>query len=291
VTSLTAPRIEAIYPVSPTQEGMIYHTLRDPEAAYYVQQEGFEFAGDLDITNFERAWQTVIERHAILRTAFNWQDLNRMLQVVLADARISLCKFDWREFSAARQSELFAEFLATDRQLGFDLSAAPLMRLTLIQLGRDKYRFVWTHHHALLDGWSGMLLLKELAAFYLASCRGEVLELPCPRPYADYIEWLRRQDPNAAEAFWRKILQGFTVPTPLPDGLCLCEPTMQLGRGEERFQFSKKLSASLQQFVRREQITLNTVLQGAWAILLSKHLGTSDVLFGTVTAPSRVAGH
>ncbi|HJP91741.1 MAG TPA: amino acid adenylation domain-containing protein [Pyrinomonadaceae bacterium] len=276
--------IEAIYPLSPLQEGMLFHHLLTPEATAYVVQMSCTFRGDLDVAAFKRAWSRVIERHAVLRTFFTWEQRDKPLQVVLAQMPLPWMQYDWRDLSSAEHENRFTSFLAEDRKRGFDLAQAPLLRFALIQVEENRYRFLWSFHHILLDGWSMPLLLKELFAFYNAYRNGQELELEEPRPFRDYIAWLRRQDPAATEGFWRETLKGFTVPTPLVVDRPSTDDKERDDYSELSVRLSETLTAKLNALAQRNELTLNLLVQGAWAILLSRYSGEQDVLFGATSS-------
>jgi hypothetical protein len=208
--------IEDIYELSPMQQGLLFHTLLAPHTAEYFEQISCTLGGDaLDVPAWKRAWQEVVNRHPVLRTAFYWEELEKPVQVVQRRAELPVTEEDWRGLSDAEQHERLDAFLETDRTKGFDLAQPPLMRVALLRTGEQAYYFVWSHHHLLLDGWSVQLLFKEVAAGYDAFKRGKSPSLPRTRPYRDYIAWLQRQDLSRAESFWRDYLQGFDAPTPL----------------------------------------------------------------------------
>lgn len=210
--------VEDIYPLSPTQQGLLFHSLYAPEAGVYVQQLSCVFNGKLNVEVFIQCWERAVERHPLLRTSFAWERLEEPLQVVLREVALPSVRQDWRGLSEAQQRERLRDFLREDREQGFDVSGAPLMRVAFIRTGEDACRFVWTSHHLLLDGWSLFLLLEEVFVLYEARCRGEELRLLPVRAYRDYIAWLQQQDLAAAEAFWRRTLKGFDAPTQLRVG-------------------------------------------------------------------------
>ena len=195
-------RVEEIYPLTPLQQGLMFHTMFAPGSGFYIVQFRLVLQ-ELNKPAFKRAWQQVIDRHQILRTAFVSEGVNELLQVVLSKVALNWREEDWRVFSPPEMDQKLQEYLQWDRTTDFDLRQAPLMRFALMQIADDEYHFVWSHHHLLLDGWSVPLLIKEVAAFYAANCKGETLELPKPRAYRDYIAWLDKQDEGAAESFWR----------------------------------------------------------------------------------------
>ncbi len=280
---LERQNVEDVYGLSPMQEGLLFQSVLAPESGEYFEQLAVTLDGRLDLEAFEQAWRRALERHPILRTAFVWQRVPKMLQVVYRQVELPVERHDWRGLSADDQAEQLDAYLAADRQRGFDLARAPLMRLALIRLADESTHVVWSHHHLLLDGWSLPQLFAEIAALYEAGCRGEEARLAPRRPYKDYITWLERQDWASAEAFWRRTLAGFATPTPLP--LALAAPgTLAGGKAAVEGELSREGTAALRAFARGHGLTLNSVVQGAWALLLSRHSGEADVLFGSVVS-------
>jgi amino acid adenylation domain-containing protein/non-ribosomal peptide synthase protein (TIGR01720 family) len=280
-------RIEDIYPLAPMQQGMLFHSLYAPASGTYFEQLNCLLAGGLDVAAFKRAWQRVIERHAVLRTAFIWEGLDEPLQVVLKEAASPFKELDWSGLPPSEQQARLETLLASERAAGFELSRAPLMHLILIKLGAEAHEFIWSHHHALLDGWCVSILLREVFDFYRAFGAGEELRLEPAASYRNYIAWLKRQDLRRAERFWRETLKGFESPTRLT-GSDAEEGGESFERGVEEVQLPAELSAQLQALARQNQLTLNTLMQGAWALLLSRYSGERDVLFG-VTVSGRPA--
>ncbi len=284
--------IEDAYPLSPMQEGMLFHSLYAPESGVYVTQVACTL-GNLDVTSLEQAWSQIMDRHSILRTAFVWENLKKPLQVVGRRVGAPFERQDWRGAPKTEQEERWNAYLKADRGRGFKLSSAPLMRLALFEVGEDTYKFVWSHHHILLDGWSAHLLINEVFYLYTCFCRGQNIRLNPGRPYRDYIAWLQRQDQEAAERFWRQSLRGFTTPTSLGvDRKITSLPDGEERYGDERVRLSADTTASLQAMAKRHKLTLNTVAQGAWAVLLSRYSGADDVVFGSVVSgrPPDLAG-
>lgn len=273
--------IENIYPLSPTQQGILFHTLYAPESGVYVVQSCYTFSNTLNIAAFKQAWQQVISQHPILRTSFYWKQHKEPFQVVNRNVQLPWQQYDWQELPVSQQQERLEAFLQTDRQQGFDVSQAPLMRLILIQVAQETYHFIWSSHHLILDGWSGALVLQQVFQAFNALCHGQVVSLPRTRPYADYIAWLQQQDLSQAEAFWRKVLQGFTAPTQLRVSSFANGAT---GYDEQSLKLSSATTAALQSLARQHKLTLNTLVQGAWAILLSRYSGEEDVVFGATSA-------
>jgi amino acid adenylation domain-containing protein/non-ribosomal peptide synthase protein (TIGR01720 family) len=177
--------IEDIYPLSPIQQGLLFHTLYAPEAGLYFLQVSCRLEGDLNAQAFKRAWQEVAARHPALRTEFVWEGLSEPLQLVRASAEIPVEEVDWRGLPETEQQARLQSFFEADRARGFNLTTPPLMRVTLLRTAEDVYQVVWSHHHLIVDGWSGPLLLRECIAFYEAFRKQETIQLPHSRPYRD----------------------------------------------------------------------------------------------------------
>jgi len=278
------PGLEDVYPLTPMQEGMLYHALSAPASGVYVEHLTWKLHGPLDAESFERAWRRAIERHPILRTALVWSGLEKPVQVVLRSVPACFESLDWSGLDPEEQENGLERFQTEDMRRGYDLSRPPLQRLALMRLGRDLHRFVWSHHHVLLDGWSLPVLLKEVATLYQAFSRGQDLRPDAPRPFRDYVAWLGRQDLAAAERYWKRALEGFGSPTPLLMGRPASGPAQPAEFRMERIRLSRAAAADLRDRARRHQLTLNTVLQGAWALLLARSSGESDVVFGGVVS-------
>jgi amino acid adenylation domain-containing protein/non-ribosomal peptide synthase protein (TIGR01720 family) len=286
------PQIEDIYALSPIQQGLLFQTLSAPESGVYTEQMSCDLIGRLNLSAFETAWQRAIARHSILRTAFLWSELEQPLQIVLDCVRLEVRLEDLRGFQELEQRQHLEEFLAADREQGFDLSKAPLMRLSLFQIDSGAYRCVWSHHHLLLDGWSIPLVLKEVMEDYNALCANETLCDQPARAFRNYIEWLRRQDHSKAEEYWRRALKD-AAPTCLGSDVLPGEAVAQRSRyQDETIRLSAAQTQLLLDFIRQEQLTLNTLVQGAWAILLSHYSGMKKVLFGVTVSgrPAEVMG-
>ncbi|MBW4650218.1 MAG: amino acid adenylation domain-containing protein [Kastovskya adunca ATA6-11-RM4] len=276
--------IADIYELSPMQQGLLFHSLYAPDSGVYFNQFSCTIEGNLNVAAFQQAWQQVVERYPILRTAFYWEELEKPLQVVHRQVEIPWQQHDWRHLSATKQQEQLATFLKGDREQGFELNQAPLMRCILIQFTDDTYQFIWSHHHLLIDGWSLPIILKEVFAFYDAFDQGKELYLPTSRPYRDYIIWLQQQDLSQAEAFWRQELQGFTAPTPLAVGKAANLSNHKPTYAEQDLQLSQAIATELQSVARQHRLTLNTLVQGAWAFLLSRYSGEAEVVFGATVS-------
>ncbi|MBL1266032.1 non-ribosomal peptide synthetase [Candidatus Methylomicrobium oryzae] len=266
-------RIEDLYPLSPLQQGILFHALREPEANLYVTQLAVDLIG-VDADRFIRAWREVSNRHEILRSGFFWQG-EASLQAVWREAEIPVAWLDWR--SAAFNEDELTALAQADYARGFDLARPPLQRLTLVGLPRERTRLIWTNHHLLLDGWSSSLFFAEVMAAYEGNT-------PAPARtsrYRDYIAWLAARDVKTGEAFWREVLREVHEPCLLAN--CLAAP-QQSGNGYVECKLANAETAAVQAFAQQQRLTLNTLMQGAWAMLLSHYTGLRTPVFGTTVA-------
>jgi amino acid adenylation domain-containing protein len=278
--------IEDIYTCSPLQQGMLFHVLSDPDSEMYVERAICDLQGALDLTSFQRAWQGLVDRHPALRTAFRWEGVRKPVQVVRRLAPLHLCYYDWRALSVTQQETQQESVINADRSSFSNLADPPLMRLYVMRATENSYRLIWSIHHLIHDAWSLSILFKEFLASYEALISGHTVPLEPPPPrYRDYIAWLKKQDTVAAGRFWRQALQGFTTPTPLP------ADTGVNGRSDgprcvdrQEVHLSVDATAAMDSFLRKNHLTLYTVMQGAWALLLSYFAGELDVVFGTVVS-------
>src|SRR6266542_2561781 len=277
--------VEGIYRLSPLQQGLLFHTLYEPGSGQYFERTSCLLRG-LEVGAFQKAWATVVKRHPALRTSFHWEGLNETVQVVHRRVDLAWEEGDLRELSDAERRERLRRHLEGDGQRGFRLDQAPLMRMGLMRVDEEGYYFIWSHHHVLLDGWSAALVIKEVFVYYEAYRQGREMELEQPRAYSDYIEWLERQDREKAESYWRRALKGFQTPTALR---VADNRRASGGYQSQRITLSEGMSERLRAVARGHQLTLNTLAQGAWAVLLSRYSGEEDVVFGA-TVSGRESG-
>ncbi|MEM9008396.1 MAG: condensation domain-containing protein, partial [Cyanobacteria bacterium P01_F01_bin.86] len=277
--------VQDLYELSPMQQGMLFHTLYAPESSTYFEQRSCLLEGRLDVAAFKQAWQGVVGRHAVLRTAFYWEETDKPLQVVYEQAQLPWIEADWRSLAASEQSQRLSAFLQGDRAQGFQLNQAPLMRCALFQVAPEQHRFVWSYHHLLMDGWCNALLIKDVLAFYAAYREGQALSLRPPQPYRDYILWLLQQDSQASATYWQTTLAGFQAPTPLGiERSRLSMSSIQSEHDERYHSLAASLITQLNTFAQQHHLTLNTLIQGAWALLLSRYSDTADIVFGATVS-------
>ncbi|HJP05728.1 MAG TPA: amino acid adenylation domain-containing protein, partial [Gammaproteobacteria bacterium] len=282
--------IEDIYPITPMQHGMLFHSIFAEESAdylsqVYLTQVVWELEGNLNAGAFESAWQAVTRRHASLRTSFHQSGLQDPLAIVHQGASILIHSEDWSEFDEEEQTQQLEKLLADDREQSFDLAKAPLMRLYLRRYSKNNFRFVWSHHHIIMDGWSIPVVLDELFQAYEAAIRNTTPQLGAVHSYRDYIAWLGGQDRAAAETHWRASLGEFTAPTPLPGAGKAYRGLQDKSSFAKCFvSFTPEETSALREVAKQQRLTVNTLAQGIWALVLSRYTGESDVLFGATTS-------
>ena len=277
--------VEDIYELSPMQSGMLFDGLAVDNAAMYRVFSLFRLHGDLDIPRFREAWRQVARRHAAIRTSIHFEGLEKPLQIVHREVDLPIELIDLQGLPKAEQEERVQAHVREERAKAFDLRVPPLMRLALFVTGPRSYRFLWTIHHILVEGWSVSIILADVLKIYEALSRGAAAQLPPVRLYRDFILWMQQQDYAGSEAFWRRQLQGFTSPTPLPGGRGSAHLSSAVENyGGHKIGLGAEFSASLESFARERKLTLNTVMRAAWAYLLSCYSSERDVLFGTLVS-------
>ncbi|MDH5548220.1 MAG: amino acid adenylation domain-containing protein, partial [Gammaproteobacteria bacterium] len=278
------PTLDDIYPLSPLQQGLMFHTLYAPNSGVYFHQFACTIEGAIDLNAFKRAWHLTVNRHASLRAAFIYDGLEQPLQLVQREVDVPLYTADWRDKSHEEQAAQLQVFLEEDISCGFDLKAPPLLRLALLQTDDESHYFVLSFHHLLMDGWSFSRFLPEVFVNYEALCKDKKPQLPYSRSYRDYIAWLQQRDHAGAESFWRNELDGFANPTELGTHKQVNATTQHHLYINHKTKLSEELTSDIKAFSQTHQLTLNTVVQGAWALLLQQYSQSSDVCFGITVA-------
>lgn len=278
-------RILDQYPLSPIQHGMLLHALNEPNSGVDVEQIVCTLRENVDAPSLRKAWECVVKRNSVFRTAFRVEGIDDPLQIVYDRVSLPWNELDWRDVDPPEQKNQLQNFLERDRVQGFEVNAAPLLRLTLIRTEQEEYQLIWTFHHALLDGRSFPQVLKEAFGIYDAGCRGQIVQLEPPREYREHIDWLRSQDSSKASNYWREMLKGFSAPTPLVVEKVSRDRVDQSSRqADERTMLTEHQTSRLRTFAAEVGVTLNTLVQTAWALLLSRYSGEEDIVFGTVRA-------
>ncbi|HEY9261651.1 amino acid adenylation domain-containing protein [Chitinophaga sp.] len=282
--------IKDIYPLSPMQEGMLYHYLLDQKEASYFEQTSYHLSGQLDIALVREAYQQLVIRYDILRTIFVYEDLERPLQIVLAEREGNFIYEDISEEVAAAGRDIVVQrYRQADRKRKFRLSEEVPIRMSIYQTGEQDYEFIWSAHHILMDGWCVSILVSEFSVIYRSLLKGIYPDLPPVQPYSDYITWLENRDKKATVNYWQQYLAGYesVAAIPVPKQM-----TRGFELGIDGIVMDEQTSLALKRICTKYSITLNTLLQGAWGIVLSKYNNSQDVVFGSVVSgrPAELPG-
>ncbi|MEL6928912.1 MAG: condensation domain-containing protein, partial [Cyanobacteria bacterium J06600_6] len=268
--------IEDIYPLSPVQQGILFHSVLNPDDSIYVTQICLTLSGDIEPGNIKQAWQEIINRHQVCRAAFRWEKKGKTFQVIYKQVELPWKEHNWQAYSSTEQETKLQEYLAAGKKQGFDLKRSPLIRISLIRFTEDTYKLVWTQHHLILDGWSSSLILKEFFTIYNGyQCQASI-------PYSQYIAWLNSQDTVASENYWRNKLQDFTEPNDLK--IYGQELEHNSVSKSQEIKLNSRLTSDLKLLSTQHNLTLNTIVQGAFAILLSRYTNCQDLVYGTTTS-------
>ncbi|WP_348936474.1 amino acid adenylation domain-containing protein [Bacillus sp. BS1807G30] len=282
-------QVQDMYYLSPMQEGMLFHTLHHQEKGFYVEQLDMNVKGTLRHDLLEKSMNIIVERYDIFRTVFLHEKVKRPVQVVLKNRPFQLDVVDIQDLSESEQLERIDRFKQKDQLRGFDLSKDLLMRASVFQTGPSSYRWIWSYHHILLDGWCFGLVVQELFAIYHALLHDIPYRLEPVKPYKEYIHWLEKQDKQASLEYWTQSLAGFEGQSTFKEQR---KQTNEHELGEIEWAMSKEETAALSELALQQNATLSSALQSAWSILLSRYQRSNDVLFGTVVSgrPADLAG-
>jgi non-ribosomal peptide synthase protein (TIGR01720 family) len=277
------PDLEDIWPLAPMQHVMLLHARRSPNSVAYHEQLCLTLEGSLDAATLETAWHELVMRHAAMRVAIPDNAREVPLQVVRRDAKPPWRAADWSGLDPNVTERRLQDLLAGERTQGFDLASGVLLRAYLLRHSPLRHTIILSFHHLLLDGWSIPIMLRELLELYRAAWQRRLPALPPARLYRDYLAWLAAADRTASEAFWRNRLTGLSAPhrLDLPAGNSEASPD---AAGEHRMTLSEPLTAQLQVLAQSRHLTMNTLIQGAWALALGRRTADGEVVFGMTTA-------
>lgn len=271
--------IKNLYRLSPLQGGMLFHALYDEGARSYFEQGVYRIDGTIDVSVFEQAWNAVVERHDALRTAFIVKGVPEPLQVVLKKRPLDFRFEDITDSEAVTQEERIANICAQDKERGFDLTRDPLLRIALFRCAEDRYTMILSFHHIIMDGWCQGILASEFTTIYTSLRHARPVPLPPAPQYREYIRWLERQDKEEGLAYWKNYLKGFAHATNVPQRAEKKEKSVAAEQGAFSFRLTHDETAALNEFAQRNGVTLSTVVQGLWGVLLGELNGTEDSLF------------
>lgn len=281
---LNKENIQDVYGLAPMQECMLVQYAKDPETTAYVEQFDFTLQGELRAELLEQSFNLVIKKYSALRTIFSYRKTDHPRQVVLKNRSLQLAVEDFSSIDASVLATALEEFKLNDRRRGFDLSADLLLRATLINLGNQNHRLVFTFHHIILDGWCLGLVFGDVFAFYDELCKlpTAVIEPRETSAYNQFIAWLGSQDKTAANNYWLQYLAGYSVPVGIP---YFDKPhNGNFSTANHSFLLGTALTAAIDNIAKSHSLTFSSIFQTAWGVLLQKFQDTDDVVFGTVVS-------
>ncbi|HTE28642.1 condensation domain-containing protein [Flavitalea sp.] len=276
-------KVEAMYPLNFLQQALLFHSLQEGVDQGFLRVKCV-LKGKIDIEAFQNAWRQTIQRHEVLRTSVHWENMEKPVQVVHKEVLFPFTFHDWSENSESEQKTKFDELTNSDASASLNLTKAPVLRILLIRLPADKHILLWYCHHILVDGWSASIILQDLLAFYDAYSSGEIAaSLPAVPSYKSYLSWIKNQDQGKSKTFWTEVLKDFERPT-LVGNRTQSQKSLVNNFQTKSLKLSQDESQKLRDFSQKNQITLNTLIQGVWAILLSKCVEREDIAFGTIVS-------
>jgi len=282
---ITKENIQAIYPLSPMQEGMLFHAIYDSNSAAFLQVDSFRVKGTFNIHIFEKSWNELFKRYDIFRTLFMYKGLKNPLQIVLKNQQFKIIFNDIKKLDNSHQSIYIKNCKQKEISQKFDLSRDILMRMTIIAVSESAYEIIWTRHHILMDGWCTWIIINDLFTIYDRLLKGVRPDLEPVVPYSSYITWLQTQmDNKAAKQFWKEYLKDYQQVSTLTHLNGLNNPSGSDIIKSKKNALCENLTKKLQEYAARNKVTVNTVVKSIWAIMLGKQNNTNDIVFGQVVS-------
>lgn len=283
------PGAEDAYLLSPTQTGIYLQSLLlGRHSGVYIEQILFTLNGEFHLRAFEDGWKAVIERFSVLRTAINRRGTPQPIQVILDTVPFEVDFHDWLGKNEGVIEVEFDALVKAERVRGFDLSQAPLMRVTVVRTHDDRHRVLWTYHHIILDGWSEPVVIENAFKAYGSIRDGSAPALADPPPYRHFIEWLSQDDQSPGHRFWQSELQGFRTPSTIPFSDPAPVDNGNLSHGWIETTLSPDDTKRCHATAQRLRLTPSTLVQGAWALLLARYSGCRDVIYGSAVSGRQI---
>lgn len=284
----TSPRLDRnniadIYPLAPMQEGLLFHSISAPDDGLYMPQTALRIRGNVNSPALRAAWQDALDRHPILRSGFFWEQRDEPFQIAFRRIPVAFTTMDWTQADPAAEKQRLSDLFSANRAQPFDLRRPPLIRIQWIKTSENSSIMVVCYHHIILDGWSIRQLLDEVLQLYRRSAGYVAASLAPARPYGDYIGWLKTRDRPGSLRFWQERLAGFEGATRLLSAQSTTSfaPT---SFERQRLELPASVHQAMLAYAARSGLTLNTLLQGALALLIASQTGSQDLVFGTTTA-------
>ncbi|MDP4180345.1 MAG: amino acid adenylation domain-containing protein, partial [Bacillota bacterium] len=291
IVEIHGENIQYIYPLTPMQEGMLFHALEDNKSQAYFEQLSYGVKGEIDVAAVQNSIGMLIKRYDILRTSIVHTSIEIPRQVVLKERHVSICFEDISYTTGNEKQEYIKNFEKSDREKGFDLTKDSLIRVSLLKTGECDYQFVWSFHHIVVDGWCMPIIFGEFLECYTALCKGESVEWEEATPYREYIYWLGQQDREIAMKYWSEYLAGYGEKAVIP-GKSVKGTRGEYIQATVNYMLDEEMTGKLTAIAKEQQVTLNSMFQAIWGVMLQKYNNAKDVVFGTIVSgrPVEVAG-
>ncbi|MCK4260253.1 MAG: AMP-binding protein [Halanaerobiales bacterium] len=290
VNKIDKQNVQDILSLSVMQEGILFHYLSNPNSEEYFSQLSLNISGEISIQAFKEAWNFVIENNEMLRTVFRWDNINKPAQIVLKEQPIKINEYDFTSIDPVHREQEIEKLRIEERKEKFDLKTGPVFRITLCRLAEDNYEMILNNHHILYDGWSMGILLQEFFNTYNSIGLGKILTKPSKNKFKEYLKWLNNQDKEQQEKYWRTYLQGYQNKTLLPIDM---NPHNSIKRVDNQlFRLPDGLTNKLEDLAKKIKVTVGSIINTAWGILLQKYNNTDQVIFGTTVSgrPAAIEG-
>lgn len=285
--------IEDIYPLTPMQEGLLFHALYDRTSSAYFEQMSYRLNGTLEVDVVKKSLHRLVERHTALRTVFLHKDVERPLQLVMEQMDVDFYYEDISHFDLEVEKEAFvSEYKKKDRERSFNLENSVPMRMGLIRTASTDYNFIWSFHHILMDGWCIGILMGEYSEIYDSFLENHAYHLPPVKPYSNYIQWLESRDREKSRIFWSGYLDDYKELAGIPFPVAPAADKKESLNVQTAFLLSPEETQQLKNLAASFQVTLNTVIRTIWGVILAKYNHLRDVVFGAVVSgrPSEIDG-
>lgn len=280
-----------VYPLSPMQEGMLYHTLTRNGIDVYFEQSIMTVKGEFDVDIYEKSYNMIFDRYEILRTAFVFKNIQKPRQIVLKERKHEVYIEDISSMDKEKRNLYISSYIKKDRERGFDLTEDALIRTSIFKIEEGTYKLIWDFHHIIMDGWCLGVIVNEFFNIYNSLQDNKKISLEEVEPYSNYIHWLQEQDKEESINYWKNVLEDYGQQATIPK-LAKRHRFNDFLRNEVKFSLDEDLTKRLTELAINNQVTLSTVFQCLWGILLQRYNNTCDVVFGTVVAgrPSEIPG-
>ncbi|GAA4279089.1 non-ribosomal peptide synthetase [Aquimarina mytili] len=285
--------IDDVYTLSPTQEGMLFHSVLEPESKVYFDQKILSLKGNLNTIAVEKSMEALVKHHEVFRTVFLHKNLETPIQVVLKERKLDFIYKDIQE-ECERLSidDAVNLYITEDKSKGFNLSEDILMRVTLLKVQEEEYRMIWSHHHIVMDGWCTSILWNDFKNLYSGFTKNDPIQLESSPKYSQYIQWLEQLDKDASKEYWSTYLENYEHLASLPKRDVDFNALKSYDLRSNKHLVSKEKTNVLQKISKNNAVTLSTIFQTIWGVVLAKYNNVDDVVFGNVVSgrTSEIAG-